>query len=313
MNIRLPFFASLFLLPTLFSTTGCELDILEDECPATLEISGTIDEVDVGTDINYLYNATWFNTSLEQEALNEAEKTVMTAIGLNINDADDIARFSYFIKAFELRLIFIEPHIGDLTDDDPDSVDSANIRKDYSAYIFDLEENEYQPGTEIEVFDFSQLSQVDIDIDWAGVRNTLEDLAGDVKDGITSLLSKTEARQGLTNADEVANTFRTLVDQMRNNGKPDAIIGFNLDRSKDITADLMLINLFSPNTIFANSGTVTVTDAKNTEGQNISAINYGPVAGIDRISFNIAAEFTGHGSVESEAKCFKLDISSNDE
>jgi len=112
----------------------------------------------------------------------------------------------------------------------------------------------------------------------------------------------------LTNLDEIATTFRRLVDEMRSNGKPDAIIGFNLDRSKDVTTDLALINLFSPNSLFASGGHFTLKEARDVDSVQVNTLDY-PIKNIDRISFEIDVEFDDHGSIQSEAQCIVIDIS----
>ena len=182
----------ILLVPFLLSLTGlsgCNLDIFtsKDECPATWDISGVIDEIDIDTD--YLYNVTWFNSSAEEETIDKAEKLVMTALGLNISDIDDIARFKYFTKNYELSLSFIEPNTSGVSFDDLDfeNFGTEDIRKDYAIYVFDLEDEKYQPGTPIEVFDFSPLSQITLEIDWDAVKDAVEDAAintaNDIADG----------------------------------------------------------------------------------------------------------------------------------
>ena len=310
---------ALISLP-LIGLSGCNLDIFssKDECPATFDISGMIEETDIDTD--YLYNVTWFNSSAEEEAIGNAEKLVMTALGLDITDVDDIARFKYFTENYELSLSFIEPNTNDTPFDELDfeHFGSEDIKKDYAVYVFDLEDEKYQPGTAIEVFDFSALSQTTLEIDWDAVKEAVEDAAintaNDIADTIGGILSsrKIQTSAGLTNADEIADLFRDLVDDMRSNNKPDAIIGFNLDRSADQTASLGLVNLFSPNTIFANSGTVKLSQAKDIKNKTIDTISY-PITDIHKISFTINGDFDDHGSVQTDASCLRVDIVDADE
>ncbi|MDH5217300.1 MAG: hypothetical protein OEX19_06380 [Gammaproteobacteria bacterium] len=310
---------ALLSLP-LIGLSGCNLDILssKDKCPAAFDMSGVIDDININTD--YLYNVTWFNSSAEEEAIGNAEKLVMTALGLDIADVDDIARFKYFTENYELSLSFIEPNTDDTVFDELDfeHFGTEDIRKDYAVYIFDLEDQKYQPGTPIEVFDFSALSQTTLEIDWGAVKDAVENAAintaNDVADTIGGIFAnrKIQSRAGLTNADEIADLFRELVDDMRSNNKPDAIIGFNLDRSADQTASLGLVNLFSPKTIFANSGTVKLTQAKDIKNKTIDTIKY-PITDVHKISFTVNGDFDDHGNVQTDASCLRVDIANADE
>jgi hypothetical protein len=114
-------------------------------CSLELTRAGTI----AGTSLDYpsAPDTTWFNTSLEEEALNELDEAMMREAGLSPEDDEDVRRFAYFTRGFDFRWIVRE---------DP-SPGNWFGKSDFGVYLFDVVDTGTPPDAAIAVFDASSV------------------------------------------------------------------------------------------------------------------------------------------------------------
>jgi hypothetical protein len=93
------------------------------------------------------------------------------------------------------------------------------VKKDLGLYFFDLDMHDVQPGELVDIYDLSAI----------------------------------ETLRGADETEELGELLRTIVDDMRSNGRPDAVVAFEPDRL-DEGARSILINLFGRDTRFATTG-----------------------------------------------------------
>ncbi|MCA9710439.1 MAG: hypothetical protein KDK70_31655 [Myxococcales bacterium] len=215
----------------------------------------------------YLVDTTFYNTSLEEIVLSEIDFEIMEQLGLEPEDPEDQERFKYFSSGFELRNLYMEQL------DESYGGFLPKTGRDLSVAFFDLSTHQVQPGTPVEVFDVSPFE---------AIRNS-----GD--------------------RDAIATMLREMVDQMRSNGQPDAVITFAPDRSDESIVEVVFISMLSPNARFASSGTATFHSVLDASGQPLDALEY-PNHDIDALSIEFEAEIDG-GPVTLEASCLPTLIS----
>jgi hypothetical protein len=223
-----------------------------------------------GTDVgseDYSVQVVWFNKSAEEQALSAVDKNMMASLGLDAASQEDVDRYFYWLSAYDLRLLFIE----ELSETEFGSL-GAKLGKDLSIYFFDLAANEVQQGEAVQVFDMSPL---------------------------------VEARASGKSA--LGDAVRELVDEMRDNGKPDVIVGFAPDRSEEQQPEASLINLFSPNTVFATRGQGSFSELVDRNGDDVGTLAY-PVQNLDATSLKVSGTFED-GTVGVEADCIGTSIS----
>lgn len=215
----------------------------------------------------YRVDTTFYNTSLEEIVLGEIDFEIMEELGLHPEDPEDQDRFKYFFAGFELRNLYIE----ELNETYGGILPKTG--RDVSVVFFDLSAHDVQPGTSVAIFDVSPFE---------AVRNS-----GD-KDAISTQL-------------------RAMVDEMRSNGQPDAVVTFAPDRSGETIAEVIFISMLSPNARFAASGTATFHSVIDGSGQPLEELEY-PNHEIAAMSIDFEAEFS-ESTVTLDASCLPTLIS----
>lgn len=247
---------------------GCKVDSGTSEyCERHTLLTGDGAQANVGSE-DYSVQVVWFNTSAEEQALSSVDKSMMDNLGLDDGNEDDVERYRYWLSAYDLRLLFIEEQ----SEGELGSL-GAKFGKDLSIYFFDLAANQTQQGQAVQVFDMSPL----VDARAEGDKDVL------------------------------GQAIRDLVDEMRDNGKPDVVIGFAPDRSKEFQPEASLINLFSPNTTFAIRGQGSFSDLVDRNGDDVGTVSY-PVENLDATSLDVSGTFED-GAVSVEADCIGTTIS----
>lgn len=246
---------------------GADAPVEAPACAMDYELDGVV----AGRDAypaGYAVDATFYNASLEEIVLGEVDFELMAAMGLDPQDEGDQDRFAYFVSGFDLRNLYTE-HLG--TDHIPGIL--PKVGRDLSIALYDLTAHDVQPGTPIAVFDASGI-------------DALRD-AGDL-DALGALL-------------------RTLIDDMRSNGRPDAVITFAPDRSQESLVEAIWIAMLAPGARFAAGGTASFDSPLDDRGSPIEAFVY-PVAGVTALSLSLDATFLD-GTLSLDAECLHLQIS----
>jgi hypothetical protein len=218
----------------------------------------------------------WFNSSLEEIVIKYLYREAAQHLGLNLDDSEDMRRFKYFIDQFDLRYYFMElldPIPEEPTLEEIVSGEAVKIRQDFAIYYFDLELYNVQPGDWIDIFDLSELE---------------------------------EARES-GDIELLGDTIRKLVDEMMNNGKPDVVVAYSPNRTKDADFQKILINIFSTNAVFAKSGQALFESYDVFAGKT-AEISY-PYLNVARISFHFSGVFTDNRPLQFDAECLKTLIS----
>jgi hypothetical protein len=199
--------------------------------------------------------------------LGEIDFELMEQLGLDPEDPEDRERFAYFFAGFELRNLY-----GEQLDEAYGGI-LPKTGRDLSIAFFDLSAHDVQPGTPVAVFDVSPFE---------AVRNS-----GD-RDAISTML-------------------RELVDEMRDNGQPDAVVTFAPDRSNESLAEVVFISMLSPNARFAASGSASFHSALDLGGAPLEELSY-PNHELGTVSIAFEAEIGG-GMVSLDASCLPTIIS----
>jgi len=249
--------------------TGCTFDLGESQfCDRDVDIRGQVSGTDVALD-EYKVQSVWFNTSLEEQALSDVDREMMDEMGLDDQDQADVERFLYFTKNYDLRNLYIEQ----LSETEYGAL-GAKIGKDLGIYFFDLADYEVQPGAPIAVFDVSAV----------------------------------EAPRDAGDTDALGEVLRQLIDEMRDNGRPDAIVAFAPDRSEESEVESIFIEMLSPTARFATSGKATFRDVEDKAGNPVSTVAY-PTDDIDNISFSADVTFGEGEHVVVQTECVLTSIS----
>ena len=151
-------------------------------------------------------------------------------LGLDKNDHDDVQLLLYIFGSANYRLI-IGHSLGFRTS--PLNGLDVQLKEDLDVFIYDLDD--YAIGDPIEIEDTSVIEQMFGDGDYEGATRALVDL------------------------------FRTF----RDDGKINAVAGFNPDRSLDDPLLQDFINVFSPRTVQASGGYITITSVVDS-GDNVN-------------------------------------------
>lgn len=146
------------------------------------------------------------------------------------------------------------------------------IGHDLGIYFYDLERHDVQPGEEVQVFDLSSIEALRA----AGDRAAL--------------------------GDEV----RKLVDEMRDNEQPDVIVAFSSDRSQEMLPSKLFINLLSPTTRFASSGTARYFELWASSGKYLRTVRH-PVRTVSAVSVEAQVTF-GEDEVSIVDRCQALTV-----
>ncbi len=236
-------------------------------CSTLYALDGAVDGVESSFD-GYQVDTTFYNTSLEEVVLGEIDFELMEQLGLDPEDPEDQDRFKYFFAGFELRNLYVE------------SLDSTypggilpKTGRDVSVALFDLSAHDVQPGDTVQVFDASSFE---------AVRNS-----GD--------------------RDAIATALRELIDQMRSNDQPDAIVTYAPDRSDESIAEVIFISMLSPHARFGASGTASFHSLHAADGTPMETLSY-PNQDIGTMSIDFQAEIGGE-TVTLEASCLETVIS----
>lgn len=153
--------------------------------------------------------------------------------------------------------------------------EDKNVKnKDFSVYLFNLEKHLVQPGTKIQVIDASIIGQF----------HENKDLK------------------------ELGRNIRLLIDKIRSNGMPDALVVFAPDRSDEDYGQSLLVNLFAKSARFAGSGTVEYFNIKDNRGETIRKLAY-PFRNINKLSLRLNAIFQPGENVNVFAPDIKIKIS----
>jgi hypothetical protein len=249
--------------------TGCTFDLGESQfCDREVDIRGQVSDTDVYQE-DYKVQSVWFNSSLEEQALSDLDREMMEQMGLDDQEQADVERFLYFTKNYDLRNLYIEQ----LSETEFGAL-GAKIGKDLGIYFFDLEDHEVQPGTPIAVFDVSDV----------------------------------EVPRDMGDTEALGEVLRQLIDEMRDNGRPDAIVAFAPDRSEESEAESIFIEMLSPNARFATSGTATFRDVEDLSGLPVSTLVY-PTEDIDNISFSADVVFGEGEHVVVQTECVLTSVS----
>ena len=148
----------------------------------------------------------------------------------------------------------------------------GTIGRDLSITVYDLAEHGVQPGGAIAIFDVSSIEELRNEAD----RSALGD------------------------------AIREIVDEMRSNGQPDAVVAFAPDRSEEPTDDIVLDVMFSQSARFATAGTLTVDDLRLADGAPIDALD-DPLADIAWASIDVEGELAGNPLLVS-AQCLPVTV-----
>lgn len=257
------------LLVPVVVAAGCTFDLGESEfCDRDVDIRGQVSGTDVYLE-DYKVQSVWFNSSLEEQALSDLDREMMEQMGLDDQEQADVERFLYFTKNYDLRNLYIEQ----LTETEYGAL-GAKIGKDLGIYFFDLADHEVQPGTPIAVFDVSDV----------------------------------EAPRNAGDTEALGEVLRQLIDEMRDNGRPDAIVAFAADRSEETEAESIFIEMLSPTARFATSGTARFRDVEDLAGLPVSTLQY-PTEDIDNISFSADVTFGEGEHVVVKTECVLTAIS----
>lgn len=261
------------LLPLLpLVAAACTFDTGESlYCDRQVVITGEVEGVSVGFD-DYQVQSVWFNTSIEEaveQELSSLDREIMEEMGLDPDDSEDVERYRYFNQAYDLRFLFIEQ-----LDEGQYGALGATIGRDLGVYFFDLAESEVQPGTSVEVFDLSSI----------------------------------EGPRDRGNRDALGEAMRTAIDTMRSDGKPNALVAFDPDRTDDGQPRSAFITLFAGGARFGTSGTASFGDGMDSSGAPLESIVY-PLEDVDNLGLSVDATLSGGEVVTVEASCVVVDVS----
>lgn len=156
------------------------------------------------------------------------------------------------------------------TEYDPDAF--IGIIRAMSITVYDVAENEVQPDTPIAIFDASALEEVRSDPDPAALGDML----------------------------------RALADEMRSNGRPDAIVAFAPDRRGEPAGEMLMDVMYSANARFATSGTISFGDLRGHDGGVIEELE-APLVGIVRAAIDVDGELAGN-PVSVSAECLPVTV-----
>ena len=233
------------------SSTSCTIDTGKSiYCDRDLAVSGAVNGVEVAED-DYSMQSIWFNSSVEEEAINDLDAAMMEEMGLDPDDPEDVTRYRYFTTAYDHRVLLVE----ELSNTDYGSL-GGETGKDFGVFFFDLEAHATQPGDAVAVFDASAI-------------HTLRD-AGD------------------TGA--LGDAVRSILDEMQQNDQPDALVAFAADRSAESTVESTLIVLLSRNATYASGGSAVFHEVVSLDGDDVSSIRY-PTDDIDAMSLSAGVTF----------------------
>ena len=257
------------LLISFLALTGCGIDSGESkhaDCDRILTVSGTINSVDASSD-DYEKQMIWFNTDAEDLELAPSEERIMEQLGLSVDDNDDVERFLYWLESYDLRMLLVEK-----TNERYPDTRQYKTNKNLSLFFFDLAHHNVQPNQEVEIFDISEIAEL----------------------------------RGNEDKSVLASKVRQLIDEMRDNNKPDAIVGFSPDRSGEDSFASNLIVLFSPTAVYADSGTASFHDVHDHNGDPTSTVEY-PSKQLDAMSMTFEAHFDTD-TVDVQAECFGIKV-----
>jgi hypothetical protein len=238
------------------------------DCDASWELEGVVSGVDAAFD-GYWVDTTFYNTSLEEVVLSEIDFELMEAMGLDPEDPEDQDRFKWFSAGFELRNLYTE-----YLDEYHFEGFLPKTGRDLSIAFFDLAESEVQPGTAVAVFDVSAI----------------------------------EPPRDADDLDALGAILRELIDEMRGNGQPDAVITFAPDRSDETIGEAIWIAMLSQSGRFASSGTATFHSLVDELGEPMAELAY-PNVGIGAVSISVDAAFGDGESLQLDAACLPALIS----
>lgn len=202
-----------------------------------------------------------YDSTLYNESLEEVHlDEAYEYFELDENDEDDVQLLSYIFGAANYRLV-----IGQALGIRPSYFFGANVqlKEELDVFIYDLDD--YAIGDPLEIEDTSGIEQLFRDEDYEGALNALIEL------------------------------FRTFKDD----GKINAVAGFNPDRSQDSLLLQDFINVFSSRTIQASGGYVTITSVVDSSDTVNDGTLMQPYEGICKVGGEFQIDFqttTAEGS-----------------
>jgi hypothetical protein len=128
-------------------------------------------------------------------------------------------------------------------------------------------------------------------------------------DGTFAVFDASAVREARLSGDkeQLGKTIRATVDAMKADPRPKAIIAFAPDRNPESSFERAFINLFARDVHFATTGSVTVSNLRDSSGAPITAVPY-PLRNVRTLDVSASGDMAG-SAIKVGGSCLDLVIS----